>query len=75
MRVKQLVISRDFQIISDEAAARIARVLGDHSAMAMAIADRDQRRTNGENAVILMNGPRLLVGPNPSAHGQSEDGK
>lgn len=64
-RSDHYVISREFQILSDEAAARVAHILGDQSAMTKAIADRDRRRESGEDAVILMRGQTILVGPRP----------
>lgn len=65
-RFNEMVISREFRILADQEAARIAYILGEQSAIAKAIADRDMRRGTGEDAVILMRGPRILVGPRPS---------
>lgn len=54
------------ELISDAAASRIAHVLGGASAMALAIKDRDERRSRGENAGIFLTSDKtILVGPIP----------
>ena len=65
LRAKDIVISRAFRIVSDHDADRISHILGEHSAMAKAITDRDERRSKGEDAVILLCRQTILVGPRP----------
>lgn len=54
-------------IYPDEAARRVAHIIGPMSAAALALAEAEDRRAKGEDAVILRRGERFLVGPRPAA--------
>jgi hypothetical protein len=53
---------------SDEYVERLARILGESSGAAKAVADRDKRRASGEAAGIFLDSRGLwVVGPAPRA--------
>lgn len=56
----------EFFRFEEDAARRIAEIIGPASAAALAIANLEQRRTAGEDAVIWRDGKRWIVGPRPS---------
>ena len=55
--------------VSDEVLKRTAAIFGCSSAAAQALAERDRRRADGEDAVVLWDHDvgMLLVGPLPKA--------
>ena len=58
---------RDFFALQEDAARRIAHIVGVTSAARSALAELDRRREAGEDAVIWRDGKRWIVGPLPSA--------
>ena len=53
-------------IYPDERAERIAKILGPNSATAKALVELKARRAAGEDVVLLIWGPMIVVGPNPA---------
>lgn len=52
-------------IYPDDRAERLAKIMGPSSATAKALVELKQRRANGEDAVLLIAGSMILVGPRP----------
>lgn len=48
-----------------ERAERIAKIMGENSAAAQALVDLKRRIAAGEDAVLLVSGAMILVGPRP----------
>jgi hypothetical protein len=46
-------------------AERIAHILGESSAMAMAIGEMKRRQAAGENVMLFTSGNSVVVGPSP----------
>ena len=55
-------------IYPDDRAERLAKIMGPSSAAAMALVELKQRRDEGEDAVLLIWGEMILVGPRPSTN-------
>ena len=56
---------QEFVIYPVERAERLARIMGEHSASAQALAELKRRQTAGEDVVLLVGGSTILVGPRP----------
>lgn len=48
-------------------AERLAKILGEYSAAARALAELKQRQADGEDVVLIVLGPMIWVGPRPAA--------
>ena len=54
---------RDPVIYPIDRAERLAKIMGENSTAARALAELKQRRASGEDVVMLVLGPMIWVGP------------
>ena len=47
-------------------AMRLAKIMGERSAAALALIELERRKAAGEDAVLLVAGSMILVGPRPT---------
>lgn len=58
----------EFAVYPEERAERLAKIMGESSAAAQALADLKRRKARGEDAVLLVAGSMIFVGPRPNGH-------
>ena len=59
----------EVSVYPDDRAERLAHIMGPSSAAAMALVELKKRREAGEDAVLLIAGSMILVGPRPALNG------